>query len=325
MSGSWLGNKDELVGVRKQSTVAQNKLLERATDLAVLEGLVQRLCLHCQRPCFKQFAGSISLIRDFRLIFRSMTKLESDLALADILSNRRHHDTEQRPSIEDMMLGEESMRFSDDGNDHKPHVKQIRKSGCAKRGGRPRKGDETVWTFQGKRVCPRAFQTLVGVGNNRWARMLKGLPDTRVGPRPHGPTGMPLTQRKGMHVHAISTFLWHLWHSAAEGLPHRLIEKSKGEEHSTRRLSWTNRKMRQAEMGATHVPDPDSDQEIDALATRAGVHTSSESDGGNGDAVAVSTALHRMLEAHDVHGSLRRWVDSLPKRWLPPGRKVWIY
>ena len=136
---------------------------------------------------------------------------------------------------------------------------------------------------------------------------------------------MPLTQRKGMHVHAISIFLWHLWHSAAEGLPHKLIEKSKDEEHSTRRLSWTNRKMRQAEMGATHVPDPDSDQEIDALATRAGVHTSSESDGGNGDAVAVSTTLHRMLEAHDVRGSLRHWVDSLPKRWLPPGRKVWIY
>ena len=375
------------------------KAYAKATDVATLEALIAKPCKTCSRGCFQQFRGETSVVLDFRRTFRSMTPLQADLALADMLSTARvgvqpqdmlvdceeavladmledspcSEDERQvplpaaalrgssrdcvlpgrilpfpasasrgkrglvnkggRPETETQVLLPATVLRGSGGDGVEPGMisslpaAMLRgKRGRVNKGGRPKKKFETSWLFQGRRVCEPALISLMGIGDKRWQRLKRGLPDARRGTRQKGLDGLPLVGRSNMHLPNICTFLWQLWHSAAEGLPTKMIHRAKRDDKSTSQFRWVGKHIGARNEQIEDVINSESDIEVDEPGNQTDTpQICGATDPDELDLQAVATALHRVIEADNVHAVLRTSLRDLPKRWLPPGKKVWLF
>jgi hypothetical protein len=194
------------------------------------------------------------------------------------------------------------------------------------KGGRPKKTNEMSWLFQGRRVCEPALISLMGIGTTRWQRLKRGLQDGRRGKRRRGLDGLPLVMRANMHLPNICTFLWQLWHSAAEDLPTKMIRRSQREDRSTCQFRWVGKRMGARSEQIEEAVDSESANEVDEPDNRPDPpRNCGATDPDATDLQAVALALHKVIEADNVHAVLRTSLRDLPKRWLPPGKKVWLF
>ena len=103
----------------------------------------------------------------------------------------------------------------------------------------------------------------MGIGTKRWQRLKRGLQDGRRGKRRRGLDGLPLVMRANMHLPDICTVLWQLWHSAAEGLPTKMIHRSRREDRSTCQFRWVGKRMGARSEQFEEVVDSESANEVD--------------------------------------------------------------
>ena len=308
---------------KKPQSAAHRKKLEEATDLATLERLVQRDCMHCSRRCFKQFVGEISLIKDFRQQFRSMTDVEQSIAIAEMaqLSKCDVQDSPPEPLI--------GQAFGDSDPDPEPLQPSCKRRKTKKRGGRPKKGEGTKWSFQGKPVCKPSLCDLMGISEKRWDKSKQGKVDGRRGPRLKGPDGAPVCYTKMTHVKPLCTFMWHMWASAAEGMPNRMILKNKNEERQSTKVEWKSDRPQKPSVSVVVDVFGDSDSDVDDSDGCGDLNfcTAASESGCEDDEKfqRIQAACFRdIIEEDNMQGIYKNWHDA-PKRWLPPGKKIQVY
>jgi hypothetical protein len=120
--------------------------------------------------------------------------------------------------------------------------------------------------------------------------------------------------------------LWQLWHSAAEGLPTKMIRRSQREDRSTCQFRWVGKRMGARSEQFEEAVDSESANEVDEPDSRPDPPKNcGATDPDEADLQAVALALHKVIEADNVHAVLRASLWDLPKRWLPPGKKVWLF
>ena len=288
-----------------------------SSDITMLNALVEKSCLTCNRECFRQFRGNMGLIADFRREFRELKPTGQDMFVADMLSSKEFTQKQSHPSIhlDEKVLGEECVSSDNDTTQRGAQVPHNARH-------RPSKGNETLWSFQGRRVCGKALPKLIGIGEKRWRRLKRGAPDRRRGKRPRGPAGQPLMERQGKkptHILKVATFLWHLWDSTAEGMPNRKIKQGRREQRWTATFSRTKTQT-QPPPAIDQGSDGEDDQASDMV-----ISDDSDRSLENDDNQAVARALQAVVEADNIHAKLRVFVHDIPKRWLPPGKKIWYY
>lgn len=166
-----------------------------------------------------------------------MLNVQCDIR-ASVAAGSRSSDLGVLPSSGESVFSEsdvdEAFGESDAGN-HSDDVGSTDSSGrgAANAGARKYKtrtgSARRTGMFAGKRVCLWALQKLLGIGDSTMQTLRAGLATWRPGSRsePQHPElkfSMLRAERASTKWVSVLWFFWHLYHSAAEGLPESVVQ-----------------------------------------------------------------------------------------------------